>query len=319
LEKAKEIVTERMERLEATKLSSSEKKYADNERRAVVSSMGELKKVVGEPENTQEMKEELDKTRNRYEELTQAGAGEAAVKMDLLKTKEARVRRLTRTASARETKMEELEKDLEDLVAKELELGETGAREEEIGRIRMLEVKVEANLTKLKELIERDGGSSELELELSELMAKMEEIEANIDRQKREVELSRLRMEVGAEASERELSLMLTLEGMNIRIRMLELELGIWLGELMSRKMEAEKKIMSIVLVERTDEEKEAKKKEITEIIGSTLEIALERSGMIAPRAGRETDSTATSDMASEVVVVEDSEEEEEEEDGRGK
>ncbi|WP_141663403.1 hypothetical protein [Candidatus Ichthyocystis sparus] len=326
LEKAKEIVTERMERLEATRLSISKKKYADNERRAVVSSIGELKKVVDEPENLQETKEELSKTISRYEELTQAGAGEAEAKMDRLRTKEARVRRLTRTASVRETKMEELEKDLGDLVARELELEKTETRGEEIDRIRMLEIdrirmleaKVETSLIKLKELIERDGESSELELELSELMAKMEEIEANIDRQKREVELSRLRIEVGAEASERELSLRLILEGMNIRIRMLELELGIWLGELMSRKTAAEKRVISMVLVERTDEEKKAERTEISEIIGLTLERALERSGMIPPRAGRETDSTTTSDMASEVVVVEDSGEEEEEEDGGG-
>ncbi|WP_092411589.1 hypothetical protein [Candidatus Ichthyocystis sparus] len=218
----------------------------------------ELRRVVPEtmPKNRQEMEEELNKARKRYKELEQAGAREASVEMDYLVTRETKVRRDLQEARAREMRVKNLEEELR-LVTIELDT-EKGTSEKEIDRVRMKKTRIEKDIVRLRATT---GGSLELQLELDKLIMKKKEIDKKIDREKKEIELNEFKKEAKAELGERELGLMLRLEGIKASVKMLELELGIWLSKITAEKIRAEKKMASRVLGKETETETETETK----------------------------------------------------------
>uniref|UniRef100_UPI000ADACCBC hypothetical protein n=1 Tax=Candidatus Ichthyocystis sparus TaxID=1561004 RepID=UPI000ADACCBC len=128
----------------------------------------ELRRVIAEPRpgDMQKMEKELAEVRARYKWLEQAGAGGVSLDIDCLRIKETRVRSDLERAVARETKVKNLEKDLEVLVARELGLEKMGASEEELGKVRTKKIKIEKDLTKLRATIATTERSLELELKL---------------------------------------------------------------------------------------------------------------------------------------------------------
>ncbi|WP_092481406.1 MULTISPECIES: hypothetical protein [Candidatus Ichthyocystis] len=68
-----------------------------------------------------------------------------------------------------------------------------------------------------------------------------ERMEATIDGVKRGIEINRLKEGAKSELGRRELELMLRLEGINVKVRVLELELGLFLGKIVAKKIETEK------------------------------------------------------------------------------
>ncbi|WP_176696157.1 hypothetical protein, partial [Candidatus Ichthyocystis sparus] len=243
----------------------------------------ELRKVLAEPrpEDMQEMKKELEKVRARCKELEQAGAGEVLLNIDSLRIKETRVRADLESAVAREIKVKNLEKELEVLVARELDLETIEIGEVELGKVKTKKIKIEKDLMKLRSTIAMTEGSIELELKLGELIKEREMLEATIDVVKRGAELNRLKEGAKSKLGERELEMMLRLAGINVRVRVLELELGLLLGKIIAKKIEAEKIITSIV-----------------------------PDGSEISRAEREVGSIATPEVVPEVMVMQESEEE---------
>ncbi|WP_092487877.1 hypothetical protein [Candidatus Ichthyocystis hellenicum] len=128
----------------------------------------ELRRVIAEPRpgDMQKMEKELAEVRARYKWLEQAGAGGVSLDIDCLRIKETKVRSDLERAVARETKVKNLEKDLEVLVARELGLEKMGASEEELGKVRTKKIKIEKDLTKLRATIATTERSLELELKL---------------------------------------------------------------------------------------------------------------------------------------------------------
>ncbi|WP_176696810.1 hypothetical protein, partial [Candidatus Ichthyocystis sparus] len=228
LERVKEYGKDIMEKLEVLGSLISRKRD--------ISTMKEterkLRKVLAETgsEDLQEMEKELDKVRSRYEELQQAGARNASMEIDHLRTKEERLRKNLDGAIKKEMEEKNLEKELEALVARELDLKKMGSSE--LGEVTTRMRKIEKTLLKLRTTIAATGRSVELELELGELIKKRGEIETAIDMRKREMELSRLKMEAKVELGKIEIELLLRLEGIKTRIRVLELELRLWLGKI---------------------------------------------------------------------------------------
>ncbi len=179
------------------------------------------------------MEKELNEARARCKELEKAGAVEFSIGMDYIRTKEIKVSRDLEEAKAGEIRV----KNIEVLVAKELYLEkiEAKASKKELGKVRSKKTKIESNLMQLRATIATTRRN--VELELVNIITLKEEIEATIDRGKREIELNRLKEGAKAESGEKELELMLRIEGVNARVRMLELELGLWLGEITAKQL----------------------------------------------------------------------------------
>ncbi|WP_175330644.1 hypothetical protein, partial [Candidatus Ichthyocystis hellenicum] len=167
--------------------------------------------------------------RSRYEELQQAGARNASMEIGHLRTKEEILRKNLEEATKKEMEAKNLEKELA-LVARELDLEKMGSSE--LGEVTTRMRKVEEDLLQLRTTIAATGRRVELELELGELIKKRGEIEADINMRKREMELSRLKMEAKVELGRIEIELLLRLEWIKTRIRVLELELGLWLRKI---------------------------------------------------------------------------------------
>ncbi|WP_242641789.1 hypothetical protein, partial [Candidatus Ichthyocystis sparus] len=241
-----EKIKDKVKNLEVTGTLSSRRK---RDIEMVEARERELRKVLAEPrpEDMQEMKKELEKVRARCKELEQAGAGEVLLNIDSLRIKETRVRADLESAVAREIKVKNLEKELEVLVARELDLETIEIGEVELGKVKTKKIKIEKDLMKLRSTIAMTEGSIELELKLGELIKEREMLEATIDVVKRGTELNRLKEGAKSKLGERELEMMLRLEGINVRVRVLELELGLLLGKIIAKKIEAEKIITSIV------------------------------------------------------------------------
>ncbi|WP_092411587.1 MULTISPECIES: hypothetical protein [Candidatus Ichthyocystis] len=249
LEIAKRKVEKGIESMGATGSLRSVKTDMAKELRMVKATELELSRVVAEPrlEELQEMEKELDEARRRFKELEQAGARKAAAEIECLRIKEARVRGSLKTAIEREVKIKDLEKELEATVKKELNLEKTGANKEELDKVRKREVKIEMDLAELKVKIASTGRSTDIELELRELIEGRVTVEATIDRERRGIEMNRLKREAKTELGNRELELMLRLEGLRARVRELELELRLWLGKMILKKIEIEKRMLSLV------------------------------------------------------------------------
>ncbi|WP_092415372.1 hypothetical protein [Candidatus Ichthyocystis sparus] len=245
LEKVKDKLRGIMKRLEMPGPLSSRKRDIE----MMKAKERELRGVIAEPrpENLRNMEKELAEVRARYKELEQAGAGEVSLNIDYLRIKETRVRADLERAVAREIKVKNLEKELDVLVARELDPEIMGASEEELGKIRTKKIKIGKDLAKLRATIAITEGSPELELKLGELIKERERIGATIDGVKRRIELNRLKEGAKSELGERELDMMLRLEGINVRVRVLELELGLWLGKIIAKKMETERVTTSMV------------------------------------------------------------------------
>ncbi|WP_092460769.1 hypothetical protein [Candidatus Ichthyocystis sparus] len=229
LERVEDKVEESMKELEATTASGSGRRYVGNDIEIIKANKKAIREVISEPrsEDLQEMEKELAIVEARYEELKQAGADVVGVCQ--IKIKETRVRKDLEKTMEREIKVKDLRQKLEILVAKELDLEKIGASGEELDKVRKKEIKVEMDPAELRAMIAATGESIELELELSKLIAERTEIEAKIDIGRREIELNKLRKEARAKPSEIELELMLRLEEINTRIRILEMKLEIWL------------------------------------------------------------------------------------------
>ncbi|WP_092460817.1 hypothetical protein [Candidatus Ichthyocystis sparus] len=227
LEKIKEYGKDIMKKLEVLGSLISRKKDINT----IKETEKKLRKVLAETgsEDLQEMEKELDKVRSRYEELQQAGARNASMEIGHLRTKEEILRKNLEEATKKEMEAKNLEKELA-LVARELDLEKMGSSE--LGEVTTRMRKVEEDLLQLRTTIAATGRSVELELELGELIKKRGEIEADINMRKREMELSRLKMEAKVELGRIEIELLLRLEWIKTRIRVLELELGLWLRKI---------------------------------------------------------------------------------------
>ncbi|WP_141663349.1 hypothetical protein [Candidatus Ichthyocystis sparus] len=235
LEKVKDKVKETIKRLETPGSLSATKRNIER----IKKKEGELRRVVAEPrsENLKKMEKELNEARARCKELEKAGAVEFSIGMDYIRTKEIKVSRDLEEAKAGEIRVKNIEKNIEVLVAKELYLEkiEAKASKKELGKVRAKKTKIESNLMQLRATIATTRRN--VELELVNIITLKEEIEATIDRGKREIELNRLKEGAKAESGEKELELMLRIEGVNARVRMLELELGLWLGEITAKQL----------------------------------------------------------------------------------
>ncbi|WP_092481282.1 hypothetical protein [Candidatus Ichthyocystis sparus] len=198
--------------------------------------------MVAEPrsENLKKMEKELNEARARCKELEKAGAVEFSIGMDYIRTKEIKVSRDLEEAKAGEIRV----KNIEVLVAKELYLEkiEAKASKKELGKVRSKKTKIESNLMQLRATIATTRRN--VELELVNIITLKEEIEATIDRGKREIELNRLKEGAKAESGEKELELMLRIEGVNARVRMLELELGLWLEKITAKQLAVVPKVV---------------------------------------------------------------------------
>uniref|UniRef100_UPI00159EF186 hypothetical protein n=1 Tax=Candidatus Ichthyocystis sparus TaxID=1561004 RepID=UPI00159EF186 len=227
LEKIKEYGKDIMEKLEVLGSLISRKRDINT----IKETEKKLRKVLAETgsEDLQEMEKELDKVRSRYEELQQAGARNASMEIGHLRTKEEILRKNLEEATKKEMEAKNLEKELA-LVARELDLEKMGSSE--LGEVTTRMRKVEEDLLQLRTTIAATGRRVELELELGELIKKRGEIEADINMRKREMELSRLKMEAKVELGRIEIELLLRLEWIKTRIRVLELELGLWLRKI---------------------------------------------------------------------------------------
>ncbi|WP_176695584.1 hypothetical protein, partial [Candidatus Ichthyocystis sparus] len=245
LEKVKNKVKGIMARLETPGSLSSTKRDIE----MMEAKERELRGVIAEPrlEDLQKMEKELTEVRARYRELEQAGAGGVSLDIDCLRIKETRVRADIERAVARETKVKNLEKELEVLVARELGLERIGIRKGELDKVRTKKIRIEKDLDRLRATIAITEGSLELELKLGEFIKERKRIEATIDGVKRGIELNRLKEGAKSELGERELDMTLRLEGINVRAKVLELELGLWLGKIIAKKIETEKVATSIV------------------------------------------------------------------------
>ncbi|WP_141663044.1 hypothetical protein [Candidatus Ichthyocystis sparus] len=311
--KVKEIAKRIVENMEMTSLLELRKKGMGGvEDVHMIEVYGELRRLVVEPipEDLREMEKELEKARERCRELNQAGEGEAqgggaaSEMMDELVTREASLRMYIKRAILREERMGHLEKELEMLMAKELDLEERSTNDEYLlGRVRTRKNKVRADIEKIKGTTMKRGGSLDLGIKLDRLMVKKAGIEAGIDVGIREIELDRLRKkakdELGdSELGEKELNLMLRLEGTKARVRELEVELGLWLGKMEAKKKEAMDRVTSLSLGGRWEAVMRAKEEEVevlrTIVLGGS-EVAEAWGG-----AG----NISTSELVPSVIVV---------------
>ncbi|WP_176696862.1 hypothetical protein, partial [Candidatus Ichthyocystis sparus] len=303
LKRVKEKVKKIIEGIEITGSLSSRKQALEKELRAIKTTERELRRVLVKPisENQQEMEKKLEKSRARYKELKEAGAGKIAMEIDYLKSRKITVERELGKVIESKIKVKELEQYLKILVSNELDLEKRGAREEEIDRVTMREMRIETRLAELRAIVVNEKN---LELELNDLIAKITNIEQSIDMGKRKIEIDRLKNESGAEAGERELELKLRLEGVNTKVRVLELKLWLRLGKLIAKKIEIERKITYLAL-EITEIIRKAREEEITRVANLTLG---ESEGA---KAKRKSDKVVAFEVSTEVVAMQESEEEE--------
>ncbi|WP_242641522.1 hypothetical protein [Candidatus Ichthyocystis sparus] len=237
----------------------------------------ELMEVLVGPrtENLQEMEKELEKVRERCKELKQAGEGCATTEMDEVVTREKNLMRDINSAISREKRRNSLEKELEILVAQEL-MYEMWTSKEELDKVRMKKTVIEEELAKVRATVAAKGKSLDLKIKLDRLTVKKKEIEARIDRNRRKIELNRLREEGKEESrSDVELNLMLRLEGIRARVRKLELELELWLGKMEAKKTETMNMMITTSLVsDRTETIRRAREEEV-EMLKTLLVLVL--------------------------------------------
>ncbi|WP_092487440.1 hypothetical protein, partial [Candidatus Ichthyocystis hellenicum] len=236
----------------------------------------ELMEVLVGPrtENLQEMEKELEKVRERCKELKQAGEGCATTEMDEVVTREKNLMRDINSAISREKRRNSLEKELEILVAQEL-MYEMWTSKEELDKVRMKKTVIEEELAKVRATVAAKGKSLDLKIKLDRLTVKKKEIEARIDRNRRKIELNRLREEGKEESrSDVELNLMLRLEGIRARVRKLELELELWLGKMEAKKTETMNMITTSLVSDRTETIRRAREEEV-EMLKTLLVLVL--------------------------------------------
>ncbi|WP_176696347.1 hypothetical protein, partial [Candidatus Ichthyocystis sparus] len=175
------------------------------------------------------------KVRARRIELDRVGVGENAVEL-----KEVRVRRKMievnlRRSRDRASEMESLEREIDTLLAKEVELEVTGASEEEIEKVKTRQMEIDSRLMETRSMVKNARG---LVIELEQLRKRERDLERTVNIEERGLELDRLRREARAGANQEEIELTLELEGVRARVRELELELSIKLKLLMAVELE---------------------------------------------------------------------------------